>query len=498
MKIKSLSILLATLILSVSMLASCSNPSDSEESGTSSADSVGLTDTVVEEDTKVPLELPEMSFTDKTLTFLTRSEGEWTTVEIFSEGMTSQTDNINNAVFERNMLIKDKYGADIQEIKKFTGEHIAMVQREVSAPTGDYTALISSIGQTVSLASQSYLLNLKADEIEYMDVTNPWWDTNMAEGLSVNDQLFFATGDLMTLDNDATFVILFNKKLANDHQVSNPYSLVENKEWTLDKFYELIQKCVRDNDGNGTLEYDSDVCGLAYTEDAPCCVLFGSGITLVQKDENGTPEYNLNVEKAQNISEMGKRIFAKSASVDMNAAAKDGPSMMQIGQTTFGENHALFFAECMQSVTRMRSYDVDFGILPFPMYDEQQDNYYSMMHNTATVVSIPKCVTGVKLELTNYIIEAMAYYSVDTLTEQYYDINLKTKGAKDVESGPMIDMILANRVCDLAYYYRWGNNGFKSLGETLLPDSTSSVSSLNTVIKRAMGRDIPNFLNNLD
>jgi hypothetical protein len=92
--------------------------------------------------------------------------------------------------------------------------------------------------------------------------------------------------------------------------------------------------------------------------------------------------------------------------------------------------------------------------------------------------------------MVNSMIEAMAYHSVDTLTEQYYEINLKTKGAKDEQSGPMIDMILSSRVCDLSYYYQWGSNAFGSLASCLLPTSSVGVSSQNKKFKNSIERSI--------
>ena len=205
-----------------------------------------------------------------------------------------------------------------------------------------------------------------------------------------------------------------------------------------------------DKNGDGKLSYDSDIAGLAYTGDVPYCMLFGGGVTMCAKDEDDLPIYQLDVELAQNIADVGKLIFSKDYTVDLNAAqTSSGLTMVETGQKAFGENHALFMGEVMQCVTRMRGYDVDFGILPYPKFNAQQANYCSMMHLTASCVSIPKSVSGDTLTMVTSMIEAMAYHAVDTLTKQYYEINLKSKHSKDPESGPMIDMILANAAAHL-------------------------------------------------
>ena len=277
------------------------------------------------------------------------------------------------------------------------------------------------------------------------------------------------------------------------------YSLVENNEWTMEKFYEFEQLSVQDNDGDGELAYDSDVCGFAYTGDVPYCMLFGGGVTMCTKDEDDLPVYGLDIELAQNIADMGKLIFSKDHTIDLNAVVNSGGiTMYDAGVKTFGENHALFMGEVMQCVTRMRVADVDFGILPYPKYNTQQKNYCSMMHLTASCVSIPKSVNEEQVVMVSSIIEAMAYHSVDTLTVQYYEINLKTKGAKDEQSGPMMDKILSNRACDLSYYYQWGSNAFGQLANCLLPTTKAAVSSQNKKFKNSIEKAITLLLRDMD
>ncbi len=496
--------LMASLML-VGTLASCAETEEPSETtaGTKPTESAAGTgangdDPESEtEDALPPLDIPDTKYTGKTITFLTRDESEWSTVEIYAEGITDKTDNISYSVYERNMLIKDKYGIDIKEMKIPTGEHGGKITNEIAGSNGDFQAIVTNTANSASFSTQGQLWNLNSDAIEYMNFDMPWWDSKMADGMTIHDRLYFATGDLLTLDNDATFVLLFNKQIAEDNRVPSLYEMVENNEWTMEKFYEYASIAAREVNGNDTLEYDEDIAGFGYTGDAPYCFLFGGGITVCTKDENDTPVYNLNVERAQNISDLGKKLFDKSFAVDLNAATVDGTTIMQVGQTNFGGGHALFLAEVMQAVTRMRGYDVDFGILPFPLYDTEQEDYYSMMHLTASVVSIPKTVIGDNLTMVSSMIEAMAYYSVDTLTHQYYEINLKTRDAKDVESGPMIDKILASRPCDLSYYYSWGG-AFAGIAGTLLPSSTQAVSSLNRQYQRSMERTIERVVEDMD
>jgi len=115
-----------------------------------------------------------------------------------------------------------------------------------------------------------------------------------------------------------------------------------------------------------------------------------------------------------------------------------------------------------------------------------------MMHSTGSVVSIPRSVEK-DIEMVSAMIEAMAYYSVDTLTKQYYEINLTTKSVKDEQSGPMIDLILASRVCDLGYYYGWGN-AVGTFVSALNPNSNTSIASSAKSLTRVVNKQIDNAL----
>ena len=495
---KKLLCLLMALTLLAGTLTACAIGGENTDT-TASPDN----GTTAEEDTRETLDIPDTRYDGAELCFLTRAGEDqftWATVEVFAENQTSESDNINTAVFERNDRILQNYGVTITEIRKDIGEHHTAVNNEVSAPTGDFQAIVTNVGTAAGFSTNGFLWDLNSDEVEYMDFEKPWWDTNMAKGMSIDDRLYFATGDIMILDNDATFIIVFNKQMLVDLNVTDSlYSLVENGQWTMDKFYELEQLAVQDKDGDGKLSYETDVCGFAYTQDVPYALLFGGGITLCQKDAEDYPVYSLDIERAQNISELGKLIFANDIGINMSSISiNQGTSMVLLNQTAFGENHALFMSEVMQCVTRLRGFTADFGILPFPKYNASQEGYSSMMHGTASVVAIPRSVNADKLVMVDSMMEAMAYHSVDTLTEQYYEINLKTKGARDEQSGPMIDMILSGRVCDLSYYYGWGSNAFGQLAGCLLPGGSKSVSSTSKSFQRSITRNIEQLMKALD
>jgi hypothetical protein len=94
----------------------------------------------------------------------------------------------------------------------------------------------------------------------------------------------------------------------------------------------------------------------------------------------------------------------------------------------------------------MREMKTDFGILPYPKYDESQKDYYSRIEG-CEMSGIPNTVTD--KARTSAVIEALASISATTVEPAYYDIVLKSQAARDNDSSEMLDIIFANRVFDL-------------------------------------------------
>lgn len=89
--------------------------------------------------------------------------------------------------------------------------------------------------------------------------------------------------------------------------------------------------------------------------------------------------------------------------------------------------------------------ETEFGILPFPKYDDSQKDYITRI-SFFDMFTVPVTVSDV--ERTSAIIEALNCQSGNIVIPAYYEISLKTKYARDNDSAGMLDLIMANRVVD--------------------------------------------------
>ena len=87
-----------------------------------------------------------------------------------------------------------------------------------------------------------------------------------------------------------------------------------------------------------------------------------------------------------------------------------------------------------------RDGDYEYGIVPYPMLDEDQGEYYNRAANIAHLCYIP--TTNTALNDTSIILEAMSIESYNNVRPTYYDVTLSLKEAKDEETLDMVNIIL--------------------------------------------------------
>ncbi len=125
---------------------------------------------------------------------------------------------------------------------------------------------------------------------------------------------------------------------------------------------------------------------------------------------------------------------------------KDNSDVTSENIQMFQENKGLFMDCTLFWVGALREMETDFGILPYPMYDEAQGEYCARVgYFMAPLVPI----SNQNLEVTGAVLEMANYLASKSLTPAYYEITLKGKYSRDEESVVMLDLIFDRRVVDL-------------------------------------------------
>lgn len=434
--------LLTALCLLVSALTACSAPEEiAEETSEVSAEEVAETVTEDPEEIDPLTLLPEADYGGASIHILGDVNSNWWIISLDSEELTGEI--INDTVFARNTFVEDKYNVAISktDTQNVTGD----LDKSVKAGTDEYQMVWERINALLPIAERGDLLDLNGFDNFSMDPR--WWDKNAEEAFTINKRLFFGCNDINVHTVEGCSAMYFSKTLVTTHTLDNPYDLVREKTWTLDKMGEMMRAVANDTNGDGERN-EGDTFGLITGIGQYLSLVNGAGARLVYLDESeGSTAFTLNIVSEEVIAQtevVSALVNDKNLSVIVN---DDG-----WGYNAFYTDHSLFYIMQLGSIVGLRdNMETDFGVLPFPMRDTSQDVYMTSMEATAQAVCYPQTITD--KEMVGNVTEAMAIYSDQHLTDAYYETTLKGKIARDQDTTEMLDLLTAVRIFDYATCY---------------------------------------------
>ena len=402
-----------------------------------------------------PPELPEIDLKGENFVITTYdySIPVWVQRDIGADEETGDT--INDAVYKRNSLVEDKFNCKIVEKKSL--DPTALIKKAVKAGDNSIDASCVRFRNLGDLASTNHLVEFS--HLTYINIENPWWDSNSAKDLSIAYKVFGVASDMTLMDKDSTSAMVFNKKLQADYSIENLYALVSDGKWTLDKLLELCKIVSIDVDGNGIRD-DKDAYGILYQRDTMTSFLSGCGEFVGGKDENDLPVLTLNTPKALEVLDKLYDILYDDQYCFhvMKYYDPKGIDFTEGMNGIFHDDRALFMWIRMADVENLRSMDTDFGILPIPKYNEQQKDYLQTVNPyVGLVMSVPQCAASI--DNSGAVLEYMSYESKYILQPAYYDVVLNNKITRDEESSKMLDIIFGNRAYDIGDVFDFNNLG---------------------------------------
>jgi len=176
----------------------------------------------------------------------------------------------------------------------------------------------------------------------------------------------------------------------------------------------------------------------------------------------------------------------------INTSAVAGVSTNIGGQLVmFGNGQGLFCTTIFKNVPQLRDVEMDFGIIPYPLYDSEQTEYGGYVSATYSNMYSVEYYNN-ELERTGVVTEVLACLSRKHVTPAYYEHTLKGREARDEESIKCLDIIFANRSFDPGVFYGVGgytgsltdmmkslSNRFQSIYETSKRPASIKVKNIN-------------------
>ena len=453
---KTLALLLSAAML-LPLFASCGGKPDATDD---SAETTVQTEPVVTEDTP---DVPDAAELNIGGDFNILVAGNWAWNDYESDGTDGTV--VDSAIFRRNKYMLDTYGVDVknEDIVEYStamgsGKGYMRLYTGYMSGTNEFDAAMIGTYDVATLAYSSVLEDLH--EVPYIDLSKDYWDQKANEDLTINGRMFYTTGEISLSDNRSTNVLFFNKEMIKAYGLDNPYELVRNDEWTFDKFASMVKTVGEDLDQNG--EYDGNDCfGLLSANDDKLAMLAAARERIATIGEDGNIALTLYNERTVSIYDKYLALCGDySHTFNWQFDYRTGKSGLVASNeervAMMNSNRALFYPHMMFYMDYLRDIETDFGILPFPKFDETQEEYgHAVSAWHSEFLCIPQNVNS--LERSGYVTELLAYRGKKLLTPAYYEKTLVGQYTRDEESAEMLDLIFATRTYDVGYYYALGN-----------------------------------------
>ena len=396
---------------------------------------------------------------------LANGNNNYKCIDFWVEEDEREQDAISYAVYSRNSKIEADYNCKIRQISS-NGSQIEHLTNAYANGDG-YDLTIISAKPAAQAATRNLLRNLKA--MNNVDLTHASFDQNSINELSVQNKLYFLSGDMNISTLEIAGLSIANMEFyadladsivelfEGDQSYANLYTIVNSNKWTIENMMKIATLATLDVDEtNGDLSAvdKGDTIGYYQYLYSTIWYFYSAGGRITQKNEDGIPELTIQSAKSQEIANY---LYDHVNSVISVPWIPNSYSALLDQNFLTGQ---VLFMDCSLFEVRTQIYpysEFEYGILPCPIYEEGAD-YHSVAYfnNWAHLWAIPSMVANE--EYAERMLQIMATYSSlkDSTMHAYYDRTVYLNAAPDNGSRGVMDVIRQSIVYDIALIYDWG------------------------------------------
>lgn len=490
MNVKKFLCLLLAVLMVTAAFASCADTGDGTESGTEQG-------TAAEAATKDAADealdrIGDVDWGNDDFTIVYTNDVAGYAEEIYSEGYDTAGKTasavINDAVYDRNNMFADRCNLNLSLVGKPASGVQTDINNEVKTGSGDFQMSTIHISTTASMATSGVFYNYM--NFEDVDFEAEWWDLGTLE-FALDGKVFFMNGAWNIMDDEVTFVMMFNKKMLNEYQLPSPYEKVKSLEWTFDYFLSNVKGLASDFNGDGKMNGDDKYgfCGPGTVGDT---FFYGAGLQyVINNREMEVPELALTDSQVDKAVELLDKVRELTLGGDSYIAPQGSEA---VASDCFKSDRSLFYIEAASYLRALnREMDGDYGVVPIPKYDTKQEQYRTWTHGIGSTISIPSSISNP--DVMAGIIETFCILSHQKLTPAYHDNMLTKRNVRDAESSEMLTMIMRTRVYDMAIYF--GELGMAGMFANAALTSGGSFSSSYAKVQKTFDHKISNIMKQL-
>ena len=255
---------------------------------------------------------------------------------------------------------------------------------------------------------RAYIANLADTDIfPYFDFSLPCWNQSIVNTTLIDDQLYYIAGDINLSMFDKTMVVYVNKDMYNDRKASSdPDDLQDvalDGDWDFEDLYRWAS--VYEDSNSDTVADHEDFYGIsAHFGSIPLDALpYAWDLDFLVEEADGSHSYNIEGnDKIAVAVEMARNLFSGANDYKRVPLADGVGNWNKKGECTMGgysepithfANDTTIFAlhllySSADDNVMLREMYSEFGLLPMPKFDEDQENYGTTAHDAYTLMTV--------------------------------------------------------------------------------------------------------------
>ncbi|MBR6515140.1 MAG: carbohydrate ABC transporter substrate-binding protein [Clostridia bacterium] len=467
MNTKRIIALLMVCAMALPLLVACNTSKGGESNGGGA--NISAEGSVVPED---------LTFPGETFTILCREDNAWGNWLHEISADEDSTELVNEMVYKRNLEVEERF--ELEELKAFAipgqwavgDDFVNTFKNSILSNSSSYDLIMS---HQAYMSSDPQLNDLYTNlyDVPYIkdNLDADYYYPDVVDELTINGKLLYLLGDYSLTYWENAYVLYFNKTIAENNQLEDIYQLVRDGEWTFDKMTEMAKGTWIDLNGD---VWPDDGDSFGYVSDIPNttdALEAHFDVPMTGRDEAGNVVFNVDQGKMVNILEKFIE-FKKSDDTHFIYTTSSDTEDSNVADKIFREGRALFYPAMLNRAQEFRGMETDFGIVPYPKWNEQQDKYYTHAQDGYSVGVIPADVKN--RELCGAVLDVLSALSSELVIPAYYDMALRDKYARDDESGEMLDLIREGFTVNFGYFYGPSLNGCSKTFRILIEQDNSN------------------------
>ncbi len=426
-------------------MTACSENTVQETEASSETPESLPAETVIEE-TRTKHQLPELDFNGSIFNV---SYLNWQEYADYFFAQESTGDAMNDAIFERTTRVEETLNVDMTEVSYVETDTAGQSNAiKAAVRAGDDSFQMALMHCFDALITGGYLYPVNT--LPYIDLDAEWWNRYAMDQLRLGKNYYYCVSDYTI---PVPFAVYFNKDMISNYNLENPYTLVREGTWTMDKMFELGTAVTQDMDGDGKYS-DGDIVGMAlHNSSLYVNFMQGAGQFCVSRDADGKIQLDMNTERMHSIVEKLHGYLNQSGTAIITNTGTDEEQFGMLG------GNLLFRLNSIAMGRHYRDIEENIGIVPYPKFNEEQTEYISL--NWGGLMGIPASIQNA--EMVGAVLELLAWESKNTVIPAYYDVMLDGKLARDEDSVEMLDLLFDSFVYDPGLNILGNASGFSSL-----------------------------------